>query len=58
MACSQLVVGSVDGGWALCWEGEDGKLTPASHPWDDKKLAQQFLKIARPEWGFIPSKLS
>jgi hypothetical protein len=39
------------------WQKEDGSFAPASHAWPSEEEAEAFLSIARPDLGFIPSKL-
>jgi hypothetical protein len=39
------------------WEKENGSFEPASYAWPSEEEAKAFLSIARPDLGFIPSKL-
>lgn len=51
-----LVVAPCDGGWCIAMEKENG-IEPLTFPWETKEKAEQFLRITRPDLGFIPSRL-
>ena len=57
MADLPFVVASCNGGYCLGFQKENGSFEPASYAWPTKAEAEAFLRIARPDLGFIPSQL-
>lgn len=52
-----LVVAPCDGGWCIAMEKENEAPKSLTFPWKTKEEAEQFLRITRPDLGFIPSRL-
>jgi hypothetical protein len=51
-----LGLARVKGGWAIAqWTGSEWE--PLSYPFEDKLKARQFLKLTRPDLGWVPSIL-